>query len=268
MNKVVLKEFEKKYIIVDIIFYGLLAVLGFVLLNFGEMGLGNPIKHAPCIFYTIAFFAVIAYFVNRRKDDYEFLLFAFINVVVATFILVYTAYPDSGFILADAVLLYSIANILNKGYSCKRLIEHKDMNFFTKISITLLLLFLGVFVVASLYDKVELGIIILGYYFITFGLLSMLEPLNEILLNNPTLKKQIFTLLAYDKKEEKKEEVKEVVVEKEEVVEEKPVKKTVKKAPAKKAAAKKTTAKKTTTKKAATKKTTTKKTTSAKKTRK
>ena len=254
MNKVVLKEFEKKYLIVDIVFYVVLVILGFVLLNFAEMGLSNPIKHAPSMFYSIAFFSILAYFVNRRKDEYEFLLFGFINVVTATFILVYTNYPDSGFILADAVLLYSIANVLNKGYSCKRLVETQDINFFTKVSVTALLLFLGVFVVASLYNKVDVGILILGYYFIIFGLLSLLEPLNAVLFENPDLRRRIFEFLSYDKKEEKVE-----------VKEEAP--KAEKKAPAKKAAAtkkeatskpvaKKATTTKTTAKKAPAKKTT------------
>ncbi len=250
MNKVVLKEFEKKYIIVDIIFYCVLVVLGFMLLNFAEMGLSNPIKHAPFMFFSIAFFSILAYFVNRRKDEYEFLLFGFINVVVATFILVYTAYPDSGFILADAVLLYSIANVLNKGYSCKKMVEERDINFFTKVSITALLLFLGVFVVASLYNKVEVGVLILGYYFIIFGLLSLLEPLNSIVLENPSLQKRIFNALSYDQVEKK-----ETPAVKEEEKEE------VAPAPVKKTTTRKVATKKATTKKAATKKTTSKKTT-------
>ena len=250
MNKVVLKEFERKHIIVDIVFYCLLVILGFVLLNFGEMGLSNPIKHAPCMFYSIAFFSILAYFVNRRKDEYEFLLFGFINVVVGTFILVYTAYPDSGFILADAVLLYSIANVLNKGYSCKKMVEERDINFFTKVAITTLLLFLGVFVVASLYNKVEVGILILGYYFIIFGLLSLLEPLNSIVLGNKELQKRIFNALSYDQVEKN-----DTPVVNEEVKEE-----PVKKATTKTRTTKKTTAKKTTTKKT-TKKSPTKRTT-------
>jgi len=258
MNKVVLKEFDKKYIAVDIIFYCMFVVMGFVLLNFAEMGLSNPIKHAPCLFFSIAFFSILAYFVNRRKDEYEFLLFGFINVVVATFILVYTAYPNSGFILADAVLLYSIANVLNKGFSCKKLIENRDIDFFTKVSVTVLLLFLGVFVVASLYNKVEVGILILGYYFIIFGLLSLLEPLNSIVLRNPDLQKRIFNLLSYkeEKTVETPKEEKEVEV-KEEIIKEVPVKKpTVKKSTARKTITKKATTKKSTTKKTTTKKTT------------
>ena len=198
MNKVVFKESGKKQVIVDIIYYCAYVVLGFALLNFADMGLGDPIYHAPCMFFSLAFFAILAYFINRREGDYEFLFEGFINIVVATFILVYTAYPDSGFILADAVLLFSIANVLNKGYSCKLLIDKKDINFFPKITITILLLFLGVFVVASLYDKVEVGVLILGYYFIIFGLLSLLEPLDSIVLGNRSLKRRIIYALSYD----------------------------------------------------------------------
>lgn len=257
MNKVVLKEFQKKYIIVDIVFYIIFVVLGFTLLNFAEMGLTNPIKYGACIFYTLAFFSILAYFVNRRKDDYEFLLFGFINVVTATFILIYTAYPDSGFILSDAVLLYSIANVLNKGYSCNRLLSKKDFNFFPKVSVTVLLLFLGVFVVASLYNKVEVGVLILGYYFIIFGLLSLLEPFNSILFENKTISNYLLNLLHYNETETKVEDVKEEV--KEEVPVKKVAKKTTKKT-TKKASTKKTT-KKAPVKKATTKKKTVKKTT-------
>lgn len=268
MNKVVLKEFKTKHVIFDIIFYGVFVIFGFALLNFADMGLKNVIFCAPCIFYTFAFFSIIAYFINRRKGDYEYLFFGFINVLVGSFIIVYTYYPNSGFILSDAILLYSIANVLNKCYSCKRLIQEKDVNFFVKISITILLLFLGVFVVSSLYEKVDYGILILGYYFATFGLLSLLEPLSSILLEDEMIHSYIFNLLSYDNKKEKKNvetkevEVKEVEVkrikkeEKEEPKEEKKVVKRTRKTPVKKETAKKATTKKTTTKKTTTRKTT------------
>ena len=261
MNKVVLNEFKRKHIIFDIIFYSVFVLLGFALLNFADMGLKNVIKHAPCIFYTFAFFSILVYFANRRKDDYEFLFFGFINVMVGSFIIVYPHYPNTGFILSDAILLYSIANVLNKSYSCKRLIEEKNINFFVKMAISILLLFLGVFVVSSLYEKVDLGILILGYYFATFGLLSLLEPLSSILFEDAEIKGYIFNFLSYNKEVKKAEKVEEKVEAKEEVKEEKPVaKKPVKKTTTKKATAKKTT-KKATTKKKTTKKTSTRKTT-------
>ena len=169
--------------------------------------------------------------------------------------------------MGDAVLLYSIANVLNKGFSCSKLLDKKDFNFFPKVSVTLLLLFLGVFVVASLYNKVDVGIMILGYYFIIFGLLSLLEPFNEVLLKNKKFDTYLLNLLSYERKnsiiEPPKEVVKEEVEEPKEEVKKPVTKKTTKKT----VSVKKTTAKKTTTKKTATKKATTKKTTRTKKTK-
>jgi len=232
VNKVVFNEFKRKILVFDILLYVVFIVVGFMLLNCAECGLNNPFTYTPFLFYIFAFFSILAYFVNRRKNDYEFLLFGFINVLTGTFILVYHSFPNGGFILADAVLLYSIANVLNKGYSCSRLLQEKNVNFFPKVSIAILLLFLGVFVVSSLYNKVNAGSYILGYYFITFGLLSLLEPFMEILMDNKELKKYILNVLSYEDekpKEEKKEEKKEIKAIKKTVIKNKTTNKTVKK---------------------------------------
>ncbi len=207
MNKVVLKEFSKEQLWIKVVFYGLFALVGFELLHFSNIGFTNPIKYVPVIYYTFAFLSLVTYFGNRIKGDYELLYFGLINVIVGTFTLVNNLYPNSGFILADAVLLYSIANVLNKGFSCNRLLREKNVNFFSKISITILLLFLGVFVVSSLYNKIEVGTLILGYYLVTFGLLSLLEPFIAILMNNQSIKKYILYLLSYEKVEKKEEKV-------------------------------------------------------------
>ena len=252
MNKIVLKEFERKHVIIDIVFYTVFVILGFKLLSCGDVSPHSSILYVPFLFYTLAFFSLIAYFINRRKDDYEYLLFGFINVVTATFVLIYTAYPDSGFILSDAVLLYSIANVLNKGFSCVRLLDNKDFNFFPKISVTILLLFIGVFVVGTLYNKVEYGIVILGYYFLIFGLLSLLEPLDSILLENKTLKKYLINLLSYEINDDVEESIPKKVEAAKEVKDEQKPK-------VKKPSTRKTTTKETKIKKEATKKTTTRK---------
>lgn len=233
MNKVVVKEFDKRLLVVDIMLYCIFIITGFILLNFESMDMLNPIEYASPLFYVFAFFSILAYFTNRRKGNYELLIFGFINIIVATFILIYQAYPDSGFILSDAILIYSLAIVLNKGYHCAVLLRQRDINFFIKVSVTILLLFLGVFVVSSLYNKVEAGIIIIGYYFIVFGLLSLIEPLMEILIKNKKVEKAMRGVLSYEKesktdkklkevkshKPEKQEEEKEEV---EEVKEEKP----------------------------------------------
>ena len=201
MKKEVLKEFDRTILVIDIMLYCVFITVGFVLLHFSEIELINPLKYASPLFYMFGFFSLLAYFLNRRKGDYELLIFGFINVCVGSFVLIYMSFPDTGFILADAVLIYSIANVINKAFNCKRLLIEKDINFFTKAEVAILLLFLGVFVVSSLYTKVEVGSLILGYYFIVFGLLSLLEPLMAVLVKNIKIENKILEFLAYEEDE-------------------------------------------------------------------
>ena len=206
MKKEVIKEFDRTVLSIDIMLYVIFITVGFILLHFSEIELINPIKYASPLFYMFGFFSLLAYFLNRRPGDYELLIFGFINVCVGSFVLIYMSFPDTGFILADAVLVYSLANVINKGFNCKRLLLEKNVNFFTKTAVTVLLLFLGVFVVSSLYTKIEVGSLILGYYFIVFGLLSLLEPLMSILIKNVTIENKILDFLSYNN-EEKEESV-------------------------------------------------------------
>ena len=211
MKNVVVKEIDKNLVILDVMLYCIFIVTGFILLNFSSIELLNPIKYASPLFYMFGFFSLLVYFVNRKERTSELLIFGFINVCVASFILIYMSFPDSGFILADAVLVYSIANVINKGFACKELAREKDINFFPKVSVTILLLLLGVFVVSSLYTKIEVGSLILGYYFIIFGLLSLLEPLMSILSRNVKVEERVLDLLSYEKEIKKeKPRVKEI----------------------------------------------------------
>ena len=199
MKKFVVKEIDKNLILLDVMLYTIFIVTGFILLNFSSIELVNPVKYASPLFYMFGFFSLLVYFLNRKERDYELLIFGFINVCIASFILIYMSFPDSGFILADAVLVYSLANVVNKGYACKELAEKKDINFFPKVSVTILLLLLGVFVVSSLYTKVEVGSLILGYYFIIFGFFSLLEPLMNVLSRNISVEEKVLDLLSYEK---------------------------------------------------------------------
>ena len=204
MKKVVIKETENNLIILDIMLYVVFVVVGFILLNFSDIELLNPMEYASPLFYMFGFFSLLIYFFNRSNRDYELLIFGFINVCIASFILVFQTFPNTGLILSDAILVYSICNVINKGYSCKTLIKNKDLNFFPKVSITILLLFLGVFIVSSLYLNSEVGSLILGYYFAIFGLLSLFEPLMSILIKNVKFETHMLKLLNYEAKEEKK----------------------------------------------------------------
>ncbi len=202
MNKVILKEFNKEHLSIKVIFYCLFTLVGFELLHFSDLGFINPIGYIPAIFYCFAFLSLFTYFLNRVEGTYELLYFGLINVITGTFILVNIHYPDSGFILSDGVLLYSILNVINCTISCSKLFKEKNIRFFMKSAITILLLFLGVFVVSALYDKVEFGVLILGYYFVAFGLLNLLEIFTNIIFNNKKLQKKLLSYIYFDEEKE------------------------------------------------------------------
>jgi len=201
MKRKIFKETERTLIGLDMMLYIVFVTMGYLVLSVTDYLSVDPIELSSPLFYMFGFFSILVYFLNRRKGNYEYLIFGLINVVTATFVLRNTYYVDSGFILGDAILIYSIANVLNKGYHTKKLMDERNINFIPKLVVTVLLTFLGVFVVFCLNNKIEVGSLILAYYFIIFGLLSLFEPLVYILAGNATISNYLYSLLDYDKEE-------------------------------------------------------------------
>jgi hypothetical protein len=80
-----------------------------------------------------------------------------------------------------------------------------------RAAITVMLLFLGVIVVSALYGKVMYGTLILGYYFVAFGLLHLLEVFAEVVLKDKDLQKKILNFVAPQEEEEDEKTEKKVV---------------------------------------------------------
>lgn len=205
MNKVVLKEFDKPLIIIDIIFYNLICLVGVVILTVKGMELMSLIRYFYLLFFVLAFISTIAYFANRKPDDYEYLLYAFINVYVGTFALVYIDYKNPWFILGCAMLVYTIANTLNRGLHVRQLDHKNSSNIVVKFAILILISMLSLFVAINLFSHNVIGNEIMGYYLIGFGLISLIEPYMNILIENNTLKKMINKEVAPVEEQEKKE---------------------------------------------------------------
>lgn len=189
LKGVIIKELDKTIFGIDVMLYCVMAVLGFMIVRIKLIQLVDPVLYAAPMFFMFSFFGLLAYFLNRRKNDYEFLFFGLINVVVGSFILVNTYYPDKAFILGNAVFIYSIANVLNKGYHLKKLIEENNINLYSKLAITILLTLLSLYVIFNLYDGLSISYLVLGYYFLGFGLIGMLEPLLLIVIRDPIIEK-------------------------------------------------------------------------------
>lgn len=223
MKKVVIKEFDRTLLGIDLMLYCFFAVVGYIMLRFPELDSLKATEYISPIFYMFAFMSLVAYFVNRRPNDYEFLFFGLINIIVGTYVLVNELFPNSCLIVGSAVLIYSIANVLNKGYHTNKMINNNDINVFAKLAITILLTMLSLIVVVDLYNHEEGTSMVLGYYFMGFGLVSLLEPLLMILTRNPKIEKYLTSLSKDDKKITKTKKKTTTI---KEIKKKKPVKKT------------------------------------------
>ncbi len=203
MRKKIIKEREGTLIIVDIILYISIVIVGYLLLDFENYNVTDSAILLPSVFYGLALLTCIAYFVNRKRDYYEFLMMCVINVLAATYIVVNQNNTFGTFVIGDALLLYAVANIINKVFLAKKYWENKNINFIPKVVNSVLLTFISAFAVYSLYSKEEVAYMIIGYYIIGFGLISLLEPFTYILLENPTIDKLLVSFLKYNKGEEK-----------------------------------------------------------------
>ena len=196
--KRVFKEFDRTLYSVDIMFYAIMSFVGYFLIKSDLTGGMQIYKYAVAIFFVSAFFSILAYFLNRRKNDYEFLYFGLINIGVASFLLFNKTNTDIYYIVANSVLFYVLSYALNKVISCYKLIRKKSLNYMPKCAITVLIVILSIVLIVELKNKMDVAYMIFGYYFLGFGLLSLIEVLLIILFNGKTFRKELIDVLNYD----------------------------------------------------------------------
>lgn len=210
MRKKIIKEREGVIIAVDIVLYIAIVVAGYLLVDYENYNIAASYKFLPSIFYLLGAMSFLAYFINRKRDYYEFLMFSIINLVTGSYILlnsfsiVDTIIPNNDFVLGDALLIYAIASIINKLYIVKKYWDDKNINFIPRLVNSVFIAFISVFAVYSLYTKEDLAFMIIGYFIMGYGLISLLEPFTYILLNNPTLNKMLVSFLKYNREPEKR----------------------------------------------------------------
>ena len=238
MRRRVVKEFDKTIYAIDIMLYAIMGIIGYMLLQFSGMPNLDVEQYIIGIFFIFGFISLLAYFLNRRKGDYEFLFFGAINILVAVFIKLNAVHNDLNYIVSISLLFYSLAYFLNKIIHVCKLVKEKNLNSIPKISVSLLVVVLTLVTMVTVYTKFDVAIMIYGYYFIGFALLSLIEVLLILLFNGKTFRKKLIDMLNYDevKPVKKTTEVKKIKpvqgkrirkitpVKEEKVVEEKPKK--------------------------------------------
>ncbi len=198
------KKIEKASFIAKIIFYAIYVIIGIILLKYPEIELLEPMRYSTPIFYVLGFLSIIIYFIHREEDNYEELFLGLINILAGSYILFYSYYSNTSFILGNTILVYSIAVLLNKGWNCIRLSRANDIKMFPKFAVTILLTLLGTLVINNLYSNITMQTIILGYYFLCFGAISLMEPFMTLIIKNKKINKYLMDVLEEEYKRETK----------------------------------------------------------------
>lgn len=210
MRKKIIKEFNKPIYAIDIMLYTIICIIGYMLLNAEFSDTIAVYDYIVSIFFVSGFFSIFAYFLNRREDDYELLFLGLINICVSCFILFNSKNNNVGFIISNSLLFYSLAYFLNKIVHVYKLIKKKSLNFIPKCAVMILVFILMLIATMSVYDKVEVAYVIYGYYFIGFGLLSIIEVLLILLINGKSVRKKMINFLDYKEEVKVKKEPKKI----------------------------------------------------------
>lgn len=198
----------------------LIFIGGVTIMIFKSFGLIDMVLYGSIIFFILAFFGVICYFIRRREGDYEILLFSLISVLTATFMFIFKN-EDAAMILGAGLTIFNILVIANRIY---KIVTYKNQDNFmwsVKFIGTFLIGFLAILTCVNLYKEISVQTLMLGYYFTCLGVIMTIENLVELFVTKDKFDKFVSKVIENEYKnlemvdainEENKPEVKEVNV--------------------------------------------------------
>lgn len=198
----------------------LIFIGGVTIMIFKSFGLIDMVLYGSIIFFTLAFFGVICYFIRRREGDYEILLFSLISILTATFLFIFKN-DDAAMILGAGLTIFNILVIANRIY---KIVTYKNQDNFmwsVKFIGTFLIGFLAILTCVNLYKEISVQTLMLGYYFTCLGVIMTIENLVELFVTKDKFDKFVSKVIENEYKnlemvdainEENKPEVKEVNV--------------------------------------------------------
>ena len=140
----------------------LIFIGGVTIMIFKSFGLIDMVLYGSIIFFILAFFGVICYFIRRREGDYEILLFSLISVLTATFMFIFKN-EDAAMILGAGLTIFNILVIANRIY---KIVTYKNQDNFmwsVKFIGTFLIGFLAILTCVNLYKEISVQTLMLGY---------------------------------------------------------------------------------------------------------
>lgn len=198
----------------------LIFIGGVTIMIFMSFGLIDMVLYGSIIFFILAFFGVICYFIRRREGDYEILLFSLISILTATFLFIFKN-DDAAMILGAGLTIFNILVIANRIY---KIVTYKNQDNFmwsVKFIGTFLIGFLAILTCVNLYKEISVQTLMLGYYFTCLGVIMTIENLVELFVTKDKFDKFVSKVIENEYKnlemvdainEENKPEVKEVSV--------------------------------------------------------
>lgn len=207
----------------------LIFIGGVTIMIFKSFGLVDMVLYGSIIFFILAFFGVICYFVRRREGDYEILLFSLISILTATFMFVFKN-DDAAMILGAGLTIFNILVVANRIY---KIVTYKNQDNFmwsVKFIGTFLIGFLAILTCVNLYKEISVQTLMLGYYFTCLGVIMTIENLVELFVTKDKFDKFVSKVVESEYKnlemvdtinEETKDEVKPEVKEVNVVIEKK-----------------------------------------------
>lgn len=172
-------EAKDKKILMSLITYLVAFIVGLVSMIFPALGFKNPILYASVVFYIISFFGIFGYFASHEDSkDYELLFFSLGGILAASYLFI-SEFAKVSFAMGTGFLIFMTVITINKIYYTRRM-KNSGSNLWMLRAISLILiLFLSVLTIQNFYrDISDVKTVMLGYYFLTFGLLSAVELLT------------------------------------------------------------------------------------------
>ena len=195
------------HLIANLILSIIVLIMGIVIMIFKAFGLTDIILYVSVLFYIFAFFGIIAYFVKRKEGDYELLLLSLINIMVATYMFVFQK-DNLPMILGSAMTVYTILVVTNRGYKVLMLKNQDNFMWIIKFIMTFLLAFVGILTTINLFNETTVQTMMMGYYFITTGILMTIESSIELFVTDRAFNKIMSKLV--DEENKNLEEINEI----------------------------------------------------------
>lgn len=170
----------KLNVFINIIYSLLIFIIGIIVMNYPSLGMLSPIYFVSIMFFILSFLSTLAYFLGRKNNDYELIIISLINVLIASYMFI-CQNGDAPIILGTGVLLFTLLNVLIKGYYTYEYKKEKKYIWSVKLLSSILLFLIGTLTTVNLYNNLSVITIMFGYYFITYGLINLIEPSFEYL---------------------------------------------------------------------------------------